>query len=481
MSSTITAQFKQGVNWLLSNLSSDPRRFAATIYAEVTIGGIFNKKITTYSPYIKLNDEQLCCIINQIGHSAVTKNTQVCVFSFERDLQTNGRESGYMRGDSYLIRAGPLQLVAKITPINYGGLSVIFFDEAPANIKTLLRDIEKNPNIGRCLYPDLQSLKFLGSDSFTNEILIGYILDFIYDTYGKSLSGNILFHSATICDFDSVRYGMKILEYADLGDLEKFARNPINAQYLEARSFLTSEGVTIRLSSFLPQAIVDFTKQLVVNLDFLHKTIEFNHGELMPSNVLVQSTQSRGNYLGVEWDSTVTLKLADFETSSLTMKVASGEKIRVYNRNPATDKYRALSPFRPEVVNYYGEPGYVLGYSLSVTFLNEIRHMGIPYYYSFDLYTFIIGFLMIPEVYYPVMTNESLRRILWEPLWFPDEISTAFIRLDSAIKSNKKITYDVILDVLNGLRLKCRATELVLAGLRTLPPISPMVAIARPI
>ena len=94
--------------------------------------------------------------------------------------------------------------------------------------------------------------------------------------------------------------------------------------------------------------------------------------------------------------------------------------------------------------------------------------MGIPYFVSLDLYTFVISLLLIPEIYYPLLLSEKLRVTLFDSLWFSDDYLTVWKRVGSAIANKKENSYNTILDILTGIKLKCAATNLLLDTLKTI-------------
>ena len=67
---------------------------------------------------------------------------------------------------------------------------------------------------------------------------------------------------------------------------------------------------------------------------------------------------------------------------------------------------------------------------------------------------------MMPEAFYLVFTNDQLKRHIWDPLWFPDQISNVFSKLEAAVVNGKKPNYANVIDVLKGEQLKCSATDI---------------------
>ena len=267
------------------------------------------ERIETSSPYLSMNNDQLCCLI---GASSTKIAPNICLISVVSPLTHQGKES-----DTYLIKSG------NIREPQYYVLKVYDMDKPEINF-SLHADTSRltnNYQSNLCLYPSIQELQFFGSDNFTNEYLIGFILDELYHkSQAGGLDGAVHFISATICNSGKKRKGTVIMEYADLGDVESFVKNPLSSEFREVVIFTDATGNRFQINGIKSNVIIDLYKQLVSNLDFLHRELEFNHGDLKANNALITSAPSRGNYQGITWNSNFTLKLADFSKASLTIK-----------------------------------------------------------------------------------------------------------------------------------------------------------------
>lgn len=478
-------ELDKGRDIVINNLRQNIQIFAATLYSERTTGPFWNRKLETSSPFLQTNNPNICCLIETGNRSSTEVKPGICLVSTTQPLSHQGKES-----ETRLVTSGnkrqPQYFVLKI--YNLDSLDIRFFDKPriPALWST------------QCLYPQVADLKYLGSDNFTNEYLIGFILRDLYlrpqglppqlpsqqiqaqqpqlrgiqrfdgvNPGSNRLNGVIDFISATICNSGTSKKGVILLEYADLGDVISLVRNPLNSEFRNVQTFTDQAGNPVQLNSLQPKVIVDIYKQIVANLDFLHQEVEFNHGDLKANNILVKSSPSRGNYKGLSWDSTFTVKMADFAKSSLTITDNSKRRIRLFNYSSYAERYQSIFPFVPSIDSQFGEPYYVMDANTNASGLAWIRHLGIPFYFSWDTYTFAISMLLIPEVFYPVMTNEKLRAVLFDSLWFADEYSTVWTRLYNAVQAQKPNSYSITLDILRGLKLKCRANNILLEGLKT--------------
>ena len=455
---------------VLSALRFNPDQFAATLYSERTSGPFWNRQTTTFSPYLKSNDENLCCLIGNLGDQI---KPRLCLMSKVEPLAQQGKEGEILRVQIGDIRA-PQYNILKV--FNLEDLKSSFF-----NGSRRVLSIEETP---ACFYPKISELTYLGSDTFTNEYLVGFLLDELYRRpqdlpaplpgntpllapQKSKLDGITHFIASTICNSGSSKKGTIIMEYADLGDIINIVQNPLTSDFREVKAFIDQDNNEFQSNSLKLPVIIDIVKQVVANLDFLHTEVEFNHGDLKAANLVVKSVPSVGNYKGVVWTSNFCVKLIDFAKSSLTITDNIGRRVRLFNYSAAAESYLGIFPFKPVLNSEFGEPYYIMDANFNVTALALIRHMGIPFYFSWDTYTFIVSLLLIPEIFYPIMTNRILKALLFNSLWFPDELSTIYTRIYSAILQNKPNSYTVITEILKGLKLKCGANSVLLNNLKS--------------
>ena len=84
--------------------------------------------------------------------------------------------------------------------------------------------------------------------------------------------------------------------------------------------------------------------------------------------------------------------------------------------------------------------------------------MGIPFYQTFDTYVFIISFLLIPEIFRSVFTDNNLKSLIWDPLWFPEDVSKVYSLLIKSIINEDKNGVSTIFSILKNIKLKCNIT-----------------------
>jgi serine/threonine protein kinase len=458
---------------VLSALRFNPDQFAATLYSDITSGPFWNRQTTTFSPYLKTNDPNLCCLIGDIKNQV---KPRLCLISKVEPLANQGKEGEILR-----VQIGDIN-----TP-KYNILKVFNLDNLRCTFFNGSRNVPSIENTSACFYPKTAELTYLGSDTFTNEYLIGFVLDELYTrpqdlpaqlpgmtpvrngiiVPSQNLDGITHFLASTICNSGTSKKGVIIMEYADIGDIINIVQNPLTSSFREVKTFIGQDNIDFQSNSLKLPVIIDIIKQVVVNLDFLHSEIDFNHGDLKAANLVVKSVPSNGNYKGVIWNSNFTLKLIDFVKSSLTMTDGTGKRVRLFNYSAAAETYLDFFPFKPVLNSEFGEPYYIMNANFNVSSLAQIRHMGLPFYFSWDTYTFLISLLLIPEIFYPVMTNKILKALLFDSLFFPDELSTIYTKIYAAILNKNSNSYTVITEILKGLKLKCGANTILLNNLKS--------------
>ncbi len=454
-------RFAQERNIVVTALSKDPRRFAATMYQEKASGLLGFGDKETFSPYLTTNEDSLCCLIGKAGEN-LEQLPKICSVAVVDPLGSG------KQGQIYKITVADQKFVIKTREVN--SLFLSYSEEPPTAVKELQ---SRKEEIALCLYRDLTSTKYLGLDEFTNEVIIGFLLDAVYQNYAKAsgLKGYIKHYSATICNQKRKKFGVNFLEFADRGDLFKFVRDPSNAAYLEGRDFQESgtgaQVKTFRLYVFTRSALIDLLKQIVANLHFLQETIQFTHGDLKMLNILVRSEDTSINYNGMTHTSDLSFKIADFGRSSMTLKLGDSGT-RIYNRLAIAETYLGVVGFKPSVGTFFNQPYYEVDYNITASLIARLRHMGVPFYRSWDTYTFLLSLLTMPEVFYVVFTDPTIQAAIWDPMWFPEDSSRMFLKLQKAVTDRKEPSFSNTVDMLKGSRLKCQGTGILFEHVKNL-------------
>ncbi len=458
-------QFAQERAKFLSELFANPRRVISNLYYEKTKGIVRRKKETT-SLFLELNRPELCCLIGKTEYAPVGDLPHVCKISILTELGKGKTGEIYNIRQEKNNKFQPTNYIIKVQKVTT--LNSTFVDRPPKAVK-FLRD--RRENVELCLFSDINinTNKYVGSDGFTNEILIGYILDHMYKNHSNNsgLKGYVEHYTATICNEGTNRFGINFMELADLGDINQFIKNPIADAmgYHESKRYKdnTSEFTIIVLT---PDVIIDLAKQMIANLYFLQTRLFFNHGDLKTANVVVKTEKTNIDYEGMVHSSDISFKIADYEKAALTIRNGD-DRLRFYNRIPTADIYLTQYPFRPVIRTSFNVAYYIVDELLTVQTLAKSRHSGISFYNSWDTIVFFVSLFMLPNIFYPLFTTPKLKQVLWDPIWHPEDESIVFDRIAKIVREGRNNNTGNIIQVLKGIRIKCRLTYILFDLLKT--------------
>lgn len=438
------------------DLLSDPRSIKTIgngIYGSVIIDGAPNEL-----------GSKLCCI---------KKGT--CEYTGEAGewvphvLENDGKGAAH-----FVTIAGKNYVVKSINTIDRFSS---FKDRDVFNLEGLRKSMIKSPDISKSCLGVLGNFqyKYVGLDNFGAEVINSAI---IHDAFNKSglpvLYNKIVSYS--LCG----RAGLILMEEADQTDLASYLSN-----LSKNDSAIYSVSLGKKGESSFPgikrEIIVPIIKQVTSCLDYLQKKIEFIHSELLANNILIDSDQCRGNYEKIKLDGPYTAKIADYSHSATSLPLDEKTKVRFFNEYrvtrflPVTPSYELKTKTSQVCQVSIGSPSKcsdVLWWKLPTTFGVKssliTQHSGMPFYRSYDFYTFIVSLMLCPRFYYTIMSSENadLLASVWTPLWQPKEID----QVNKLVEKNKgeKVSLSLVLDIMSGLSLRCDAIEVVIENLSKL-------------
>jgi hypothetical protein len=180
----------------------------------------------------------------------------------------------------------------------------------------------------------------------------------------------------------------------------------------------------------------------------LSEHIGFISGDLKAANVFVKTEGPEG----------FTCKIGDYGKSSCLLPIANPQTglvdqvIRVYNSVTFANVYFLSGDFESTAVDGW----YKVDDLFLVNTYANLRHMGSPYYRTFDFYTFIVSLLTVPEFYYRFFTSDYLLDNYWHPLWrtIEDEV-TVKKRIDSFILRSQSTGIGEAIGIIKGIDLSC--------------------------
>lgn len=142
----------------------------------------------------------------------------------------------------------------------------------------------------------------------------------------------------------------------------------------------------------------------------------------------------------------------------------NGTSLRFYNESTLANVYLTVHPFTTDISVKNDEYYYSIGNLLTSQIYTRTRHMGVPFYRSFDYYTVLVSLLTDPGFYYMFFSTERLRNTFWDPIWANTVDSEKVIKLiRQLVMEGKGKSITEAIAILKGLQLKCGAVNLVMS------------------
>ena len=390
-----------------------------------------------FLPYLaadRVGGEYVCCILDQ-----------ACENVYITPLGERGKV-----GIPYIIQSGNDFYVTKVSDYDR---KVVYSEGPPVS--------EENVRESSCLSADFKSQRYLGLGEFVNELVVGLVVEQAFSRWDllDSYFG-VKYLNGSVCKSK----GIHIMEYCDLGNLSSFAKKvDVNFKFFafyQGVNHINREGLDV-IDPLVVQTILN---QITAALHYLDASIEFRSGDLKLENIFVKSENVTGNYFGLDLGLSpgIRCKIADYGKSSCTFTTNEGERIRVYNWSRLSRQYFRFSDFRPDIRRIIRDEKIYDFYVVDDTFVAQTyayaRHMGIPFYRSFDFYTFIVSLLTLPEYYYSFFSTnmEEVRDIFWMRIWL-DQTDRVKVerRVNKAMRSGRRTSYEDVIKILKGRKLLC--------------------------
>lgn len=464
-------------------LVSDPRYVAQNLY-RAQLG-----KSELSGSMLSLDDDNICCLVDATIKNKVDPGQEVEASSANRSNSANSSSSANSSGNSLssicqtdirrlqigskvsqplLASYNEQRMVIKISKIDPRIRFMSINDYSV--VKQLLTQGQDETTTFGCWNPRADYL--IACDNYTNDILIGKLISSIYsspEAPGKTFNA---YWAAALCQKDvgwfrkSVAItGLTMMEYADYGPINKIARNShlwatSSSLYDQPGGMVVNE-VNWRdrqykgMRSWPVPLVNAIFMQVGAAYDFLHLTHQFTHGDAKVSNLLVSSHNTSFTYRGIKIECPVTVKIVDFSKSSISIVTDDNKVTRLFNYDKVAEAQLKIVNFQPKIQILGNRRVYRLSGVLEIVKLSKIRHGGLPFFRSFDIYTAFVSMMMLPEFLIPILSDEILKKNLWDKLWTAEQTSIMEQRLWDAALSNVEPTYSNILSILDDIYLYC--------------------------
>lgn len=310
------------------------------------------------------------------------------------------------------------------------------------------------------------NLYFLGTDKFTNQLLVTWYVDSILSRVNLFFINRI--HLAFICDNN----GYLLKETSTIGSIKDLSTNIFHTRIIvkpsvESTSYLRmfEQSITILTSS----TIVDILKQLITSLRIL-QSYNFSYGGVNSSSLVFTSGHVTYQYDGINIATDFMIKFDNINNGSITISDnnipqthQSTHKVRLYRYSPLdkvqTDNISSQTQFitsefsnkeslcqssqplsKPYTVYRISNKNKNISQSLSQMpgSYCQIHHDNASNYQSsYDIYSFII-LLMSNFAFYGGVSEDEKLFHMWKSIWTPCD----FNNINVDIRKFHK--YDVI-------------------------------------
>ena len=369
----------------------------------------FNDASVPNAPLIPHNDH-LCCILNKIANI-----NDKCSNIDIKPLGPQGKI-----GVPYIITQDGIEIIVKLSSVSNP------YSEYMSKPPTSLAKIK---NIESCITTiNLNNIRYIASDEFTNETLIAYILNYV--AAKKNLPPLFVKHYQGIVCNDK---GLNFMEYCNLGPLDK---------------------ITIKINSL---TILQIFTQITVALHMLHNYTVFISGDLKSGNVFLKSDAILTEYKGIILNAPFTCKIADYGKSSCMLQRKNNISLRFFTQSHLANLYLKIDPFEPDI-----EKGkyYYIEKLLNIQLYTRIFYQGAPYYKTFDLYTVIVSTLTNKEFYYTFFADKKLTSIFWDTIWKTKEDAEDMrYKIYQYMLEGTGHSINDAINMLKGIPLKCGAVK----------------------
>ena len=307
-----------------------------------------------------------------------------------------------------------------------------------------------------CASQDLTQLRFIGSDPFSNETIISYCLADLLPPNFPTLA---LTQFAFICHNNGYRY------YSNKGTpLSDLGRN-------DQLEFL------INNNNIDGEFLFDIFNQVLLTLDYLQSSYSFIHGNLTTENILISSLPINYSSHSLAFSASFTCSITNFSSAAITIPLTVTGGVtrahypeiphRIYSLgdDPRMTQILWWTIFNPQIQVYQDEFYYMIENTTVSTVLAQLRHMGIPFYLSYDVYTFIISLLLLKPIF-STFFSDPFYSDLWRLMWFDNDDEIMFEKLATFHQLNQVSTYNTIVSMLMNVKLKCKLTSTIIRYLQ---------------
>lgn len=283
----------------------------------------------------------------------------------------------------------------------------------------------------------------IATDSLTNSTLISYLISVVYEQNQIPMKGynliytNYIYKHSNLITNQSTGYQLSnaldynLIDY--INDMEK--------DMIEVYNQTSTDIVPV-----IPKtAFLDILKQISSNLIYLKIKNDFRGNRVIADLIGVSEEPIKYNYQKIKVNSSYTFFISDFDYSEIKIE-SSNYKYHLYQSAELTQKL--TFSFKD---GYYRLNSWsALEYGQPKVKYNMKKHPSAPL--EWDMVTFIISLLLIPEVYYLVISDTELSDAMLNQIFHQEDIAYLITKIKNNM--NKKTSYAFVINILKDIRFK---------------------------
>lgn len=271
----------------------------------------------------------------------------------------------------------------------------------------------------------------IGSDIFTNGSIILSILSLVYQNIAKKkygLDGYVMSYLSSY----HLKYAYRITSDLRYSVSQFISENPVKTLLNKGSDVFSGKMLS---SVFLSSILI----QMFSNLSYLKESLDFRGNRVSVENVYISDAKVDIRYAGIKHKSDFLVVAYNFDYSEV--KYPYGDQTYyVYQE----DEYNQQLVFE--------RGAYTRLLTWDMYRIDQRPHNYIPK--DWDAITFIVSFMMIPEVYYAVTTNPELYRVLIQSTFPGKHKDIIMSKIYNIVSKGMTPSYDRALNILKGMSFK---------------------------
>lgn len=438
MEDILSNEWEEKQQKLLTNLLYSPALF-----------NYFYDETNLVSMFIPQNDQNLCIFIDQLKNE---KSNAIPMRSND-----NGNDVRCQMLKFRCPENGILYTDKKSPKISFwvNKLDILFTRYKPNPHNKYYEITNRQDDINDCLVQDINiaQMDYMGSDVFTNNLLIGYILNYRLPDFPFYVT----YYGGGICDTN----GVIVMETNEFGKLSNFPHLEETISYRQIQR-IREFGDDLTIEVIDGDIIGKILIQITMGLYILQKKVYFINGELTVDDIYLQNRSVEMLCEGVKIIAPFICKIGNYGRTAVILRGKDDISYRFYNSSGIEDNYWSRQSYELNIgYTGLGDKYYILDNAFILRNYDRVRRLGIPTYHSIDYYTLIISLLRIQPFYYGFFGREELVKIYWDSIWLdPGDNQLVRMRVRQEMMSGN---FSTPIELLRNVKLRCNVMHTVIS------------------